>query len=100
VLVWFREGEDIPVAGARLGVSRWLGPLGTRVRLAGLCDLREEEMFTIRSTIPRQPGTTHQPRARRRPLISDYITCAKGVTILDGQAEVSALVQHTGPGRP
>jgi hypothetical protein len=37
----------VPIGGAH-AVSRFLtrlGPLGARVRLAGLCDLREEEIF-------------------------------------------------------
>jgi hypothetical protein len=37
----------VPIGGAH-AIGRFLttlGPLGTRVRLAGLCDLREEEMF-------------------------------------------------------
>ena len=55
------EAERIvimPIGGAH-AIGRFLarsGPLGTRVRLAGLCDLREEELF--RRGVAAQVGST------------------------------------------
>ncbi|HSV38180.1 MAG TPA: TOPRIM nucleotidyl transferase/hydrolase domain-containing protein [Nocardioidaceae bacterium] len=63
----------VPMGGAH-GISRYLtrfGPLGAQVRVAGLCDLREEEVFR-RALVAAEVGS---PRTRADMEQLGFFTC-------------------------
>jgi hypothetical protein len=65
----------VPIGGAH-AIGRFLtrfGPLGTRPRLAGLCDLREEEVFR-RGLVATQVGS---PRTRTDMEHLGFYVCVK-----------------------